>query len=489
MIPLSHGGVMDAEIQFNATECHAGGLLKRAAYRFFKVGNVWTVQREGQDQVHLGPGYQPVRVLACGVCSTDLARPYLPFPLPQVTGHELLGQTQAGLCVVEINASHKARGLALDPCPYCQLDLHTHCPDRVTLGIDRLPGGFGPWVLAPEQALLPWPERAPIAAAVLTEPFAAALQALKLTPPVKKARVAVLGPRRLGMLLIAALAIRRERTGSCFEISALANHSELLAHAAILGADYGLNLTLIPEHTLAQRFDVVFDTTGKAKGLESALAMAKQVVHLKSTHGRQVMGMDHLSDLVIDELSLLPVTTEHMNFAWPGSGWKNRHVLVTPRAIDKLPRLRSPVTYHILEPEAAVQKLERVGYLEGGPLPQFDLAIVASLAEADRVIRPANWHRSLVRPRGAILLAPGTSENALDSAIRERGLQIHSSRCGEFSEALAAFAAYPALCATLAELMISHRFDADDLADALAVASDSRAGIKIVVEHRAVMFP
>lgn len=474
---------MESEIQFDATECHAGGTLKKAAYRFLKVGNDWTVQREGQDQVHLGAGYQPVRVVACGVCSTDLARPYLPFPLPQIIGHELLGQTSAGYCVIEINASHKARGLIPNACPYCQLDLHSHCPERVTLGIDRLPGGFGPWVLAPEQALLAWPEQAPLAAAVLTEPFAAALQALKVTPPTTNARVAVLGPRRLGMLLLAALATWREQSGTSFEISALANHSELLAHAAVLGADYGLNLSLMPERALAQRFDVVFDTTGKVKGLERALAMAKQVVHLKSTHGRQVMGMDHLSDFVIDELSLLPVSTEHMNYAWPGSGWKNRHVLVTPRAIDKLPRLRSPVTYHILEPEAAVCKLERAGYLEGGPLPQFDLAVVASLAEADRVIRPGTWGRSLVRPRGAILLAPGSSENALDSAIRERGLQIHSSRCGEFSEALAMFAAYPQLCETLAELMISHRFAADELATALAVAADSRAGIKVVVEH------
>ncbi len=60
------------------------------------------------------------------------------------------------LAAVEINASHTAIGSpAAGDCPLCAGGLPTHCPDRLVLGIDRLPGGFGPWVLAPAGNIVP----------------------------------------------------------------------------------------------------------------------------------------------------------------------------------------------------------------------------------------------------------------------------------------------------------------------------------------------
>lgn len=54
--------------------------------------------------------------------------------------------------------------------------MHTHCPDRLTLGIDRLPGGFAHHVLAPVHAIVEVPDDMPVQCAVLCEPLAAALQ-------------------------------------------------------------------------------------------------------------------------------------------------------------------------------------------------------------------------------------------------------------------------------------------------------------------------
>src|SRR5207249_2809327 len=107
------------------------------------------VVREGREHLRLGPGYRLLRVSRCGVCATDLARRQLPFPLPQVTGHEVVAVADDGTpVVVEINASHAARALPPDAwCADCRRGLGTHCPDRLVLGIHDLPGGFGPWLL------------------------------------------------------------------------------------------------------------------------------------------------------------------------------------------------------------------------------------------------------------------------------------------------------------------------------------------------------
>src|SRR5262249_4937359 len=158
---------------------------------------------------------------------TDLARRHLPFPLPQVTGHEVVAIDEHGApVVVEINASHAARGIDAG-CAHCARGLATHCPDRLVLGIHDLPGGFGPCVLAPIHAVLPVSASIAARGAVFVEPFAAALHAVRIVTRRPRRRIAVLGPRRLGMLVVAAAAAWRRRTGGSYEIVALARRPHL----------------------------------------------------------------------------------------------------------------------------------------------------------------------------------------------------------------------------------------------------------------------
>ena len=39
---------------------------------------------------------------------------------------------------------------------FCDSGIPTHSPTRLVLGIDRLPGGFGPFILAPQNAIVPY---------------------------------------------------------------------------------------------------------------------------------------------------------------------------------------------------------------------------------------------------------------------------------------------------------------------------------------------
>ncbi|MCB1321736.1 MAG: alcohol dehydrogenase catalytic domain-containing protein, partial [Leptospiraceae bacterium] len=218
-----------ADVHFTAPEYQADGSFQSVTYEYSgDVETGWTVERDGHEFLHLGPGYDLVESAYCGVCSTDLARRFLPYPLPQIIGHEVVARHHGRPVVIEINASHAARGLTDIQCAFCNNDMNTQCPHRITLGIDRLPGGFAPYILAPINAIVPIPENVSELAAALTEPFAAALQGVEATAPREQDRVAVLGPRRLGSLIIAALAGYRNREQADFEIAAIARHDHLL---------------------------------------------------------------------------------------------------------------------------------------------------------------------------------------------------------------------------------------------------------------------
>ena len=286
---------------FEAWELRGSGRFGRVRMEFRGEGKEWVVFREGRLWLDPGPGYRPLEVRACGICATDLARPRLPFPLPQVVGHEVLAAGDRGeRLVVEINASHAARGIETD-CPACRAGLGTHCPGRRVLGIQDLPGGFGRWILAPVRAVLEVPDSIGDGVACLIEPFAAALHAVETSPPREGERVAVLGPGRLGLLCLAALEAFRREGDLDFEIQAWGRRESSRELARRFGADRVL-------HPLeAGAVDLCFDTSGNPDALPLALCLVEREVHLKSTHGRPSAGLSDPTAFVVAEHRILPL--------------------------------------------------------------------------------------------------------------------------------------------------------------------------------------
>jgi len=310
-------------------------------------------------------------------------------------------------------------------------------------------------------------------AAALTEPLAAALHGVEMSAPKSGDIVCVLGPRRLGNLIVAALQGYRRREKISFEIVALARHKKQLEVARALGADKVINVS----HgdggegvAVGAEFDIVFDTTASAEGFEEALRLSRGVVHLKSTHGKEVCGLKQLTAMVsrslitlplflilrvsthhilffffffplkvIVEIYLLPLSIAALDFRWPGDIDVSRHnvnVLVLPSVptclieeeLQKaLSHQSSPPKFHRLSIQAAAALVfngeflatEPPKELQGSPFPQFDLAIISSLSELDGVIRPSPpgvHSMSLVRARGAVLVATVTATIGVVSA-------------------------------------------------------------------------
>ena len=453
---------MRPAVTFTAQEYQADGTIRPARYAFAGTStDGWEVRRDGQPHLRVGPGYRLLAVSHCGICSTDLARRHLPFPLPQVTGHEVVGRDEAGgAVVVEINASHAARALPVAQwCAACRGGMPTHCPDRLVVGIHDLPGGFAPWLLAPLHAVRPVPAALSPATATLVEPFAAALAAVRALPLAAADRVLVLGPGRLGSLVVAALAAWRRRVDGRFAIAAAGRRPDALARARALGADEALPL----EH--ATPADVVVEATGSPDGLALALRLARREVHVKSTTGQPTLGLAHLTELVVDEVALVP--------------WR-----------PDLPLPADAATAVLLDgPADARRALARAGLRIVGPaetaslpLGGADLAVATTCAEVDAILRPRRGvERGLVRPRGTILLAAGARPpDGLVAALRDGGLRLGSTRCGDFDAALDILVD-PALAHGLGERMVTAVLPAARLADGFARAAAGDG--KVIVAH------
>lgn len=496
------------DVEFDALEYTADDAFAPAHFRFERgAGGRWRIERGGRPHLELAGGYRLLRSRSCGVCSTDLDRRFLPFPLPQVIGHEIVAEDGTGArFVVEINASHRARGI--EPgCAFCAAGLDRHCPDRLVLGIHDLPGGFGPWVLAPERALVAVPDGLSDRTAVLVEPFAAALRAVTRIDPEDGACIAVLGPGRLGLLTLAALAAWRRATGRRYEIVALGRRPGALERALAAGADSsrvvgaagggsGSDAECAAAGARAPLADVVVDTTGSPEGLALACGLASREVHLKSTHGQPALGLAHLTEAVVDELTLAgfggprtPSLADALRQVeplcggdLPRVGWLCDAELPADARACRVEWLRARDARGLLEDaEARFDREAR------WTLPRVDAAVCGRASEIDAVIRPdPTREASPVRPTGLVLVAAGAREaapsraTALTEAL-ERGVRITTSRCGDFSAAVSLLAGDVQL-RTLGEVLVTRRLPASALAEAFALARTPDA-LKVLVDH------
>ena len=101
----------------------------------------------------------------------------------------------------------------------------------------------------------------------------------------------------------------------------------------------------------------------------------------------------------------------------------------------------------------------------------------------DRALRPwAEREEGLVRARGRIEVARVSDpDGPLLHALRDRNLELSTSRCGDFKEALDLLEADVELSSRLPQL-ITHRLQANRLAEAFEIAQGPES-IKVVVDH------
>jgi alcohol dehydrogenase len=249
-----------------------------------------------QTMPRVPEGFARIRLLAAGICSTDLELQRGYYGFRGVPGHEFVGEvTHAGdpgwigkRVAGEIN-------LACGKCDWCARGLGRHCPTRTVLGIVRHPGAFREFLTLPVANLHRVPESIPTEHAVFIEPVAAACEILDQVIIPEQAPVAVLGDGKLGLLVAQVLRAHGAR------VTLFGRHREKLRVADRAGVHTELAGKKLPE----REFPTVVDATGSPAGLRQAVSMCtpRGTVVMKSTvHG--LVPID-TAPVIVNEITLV----------------------------------------------------------------------------------------------------------------------------------------------------------------------------------------
>jgi threonine dehydrogenase-like Zn-dependent dehydrogenase len=211
-----------------------------------------------------------IRVLAAGICGTDLQllNGYANFV--GIPGHEFVGVVDA------VSDPHDAHWLGqrvvgeinvgCGTCPMCRAGVKEHCPTRTVVGIHGRSGAFAELLSLPAVNLHRVPDEIDDETAVFVEPVAAACRILEQVAVTNTTQAAVLGDGRLGQLIAQVLRTATDH------VTLVGRHAHKLATAESLG------ITAVDAGTtslLDGFFDVVVDATGRAETLQRAIALAR----------------------------------------------------------------------------------------------------------------------------------------------------------------------------------------------------------------------
>lgn len=226
------------------------------------------VLEEREIPVALAPGEEIIKVIACGVCHSDIhvADGHFGGPLPLVLGHEVVGE-HAELGRVLLYAPW---GCRTADCRQCNAGLEMICANSHEAGVVD-DGGYAEYMRVPSRDyLIPIGDLDPATTAPLACGGLTAFRAVKRTLPhlnVPGAKAVIIGAGGLGQF-----AIQFIKKMANVELTVLDMSDDKLAAALELGADYALKS--LPE---GQKYDAIIDFVGAKPTMEtSAGAVGRQ---------------------------------------------------------------------------------------------------------------------------------------------------------------------------------------------------------------------
>jgi alcohol dehydrogenase len=241
-------------------------------------------------------GFALLRLLAGGICNTDLELQRGYYAFAGTPGHEFVAEVvEAGAPALIGKRVAGEINLACAHCEWCRQGVGRHCPNRTVLGIVKHPGAFAEFFTLPERNLHVLPDDVPTHRAVFLEPLAAACEILDQVAIPLGDPVAVLGDGKLGLLVALVL------NAHGYRVHQFGRHAAKLAIAAGAGVVTEIAAGALP----IAAYDWVVDATGSPEGLRSAAAMARPrgTVILKSTvHGAVPVDT---APIIVNELTLV----------------------------------------------------------------------------------------------------------------------------------------------------------------------------------------
>jgi L-iditol 2-dehydrogenase len=233
------------------------------------------------DEPSCGPKQVKVEIAFCGVCGTDLHvmhDTFRNFP-PVILGHEFSGTVvEVGSDVETISVGDRITGLGATAvtcgeCEYCRQGYFIFCSRRRGMG-HGVNGAFTRYVILRPDQCYKIPPNFSLEQAAMSEPFAAAVQAVTEISPLKLGDTALVsGPGPIGLLclkLLVAAGIKTIVAGAPGDDERLAAALRYGAHAVVNVGNTDLQ-TAVKEFTAGRGVDLAYECAGVAPSVRGCI--------------------------------------------------------------------------------------------------------------------------------------------------------------------------------------------------------------------------
>ncbi len=291
------------------------------------VLHAWNQLRVDEVEVPaLGTGEVLCRVLACGICGTDLKiaegafAGVWPPSLPFIPGHEWAGEVAAvgeGVADFAVGDRIAAENHAgCGRCPMCRSGRYNLCEAAARAGAHHrlyghtAQGAFAEYAARPAPLLYKMPPGIDFEGGVITNQAATALNAARRSRIEPGNVVAVLGPGLMGLLTL-----QIARAMGAYQVIMLGTgRAGRLALATELGASAVIDVTRedpvqrVRELTEGRGADVAVECAGTSEAIRAAVQLVRRGgrVGLTGLTGRKEVGL--VTDrVVLDELDVFGV--------------------------------------------------------------------------------------------------------------------------------------------------------------------------------------
>lgn len=232
------------------------------------------------------PGYGEVRVHTrlAGICGSDthaLAGHHPLLPPPYLPGHEAVGTVSAlgaGVGALEVGQRVVLKpNLSCGRCVNCAAGRTNACQQLRWIGCDpsgALPGAMAGEFLAPASSLYPVPDDVTDEQAVLVEPLATPVHAVRIAGDLTDGRVAVIGAGTIGLFCV--IAAKRAGAGTVV-VSDLdpGKRERALRHGADVALEAGGDVATAAQAALGGPADAVFDCVATEGSARSAVSLLR----------------------------------------------------------------------------------------------------------------------------------------------------------------------------------------------------------------------
>lgn len=240
------------------------------------------IRVEEMPKPEIGGNELLVKVVASGICGSDVMEWYRTKKAPRVLGHEIAGDiVDVGNEVKGFEEGQRvfvSHHVPCMQCRFCKRGDHTVCETLMSTNFD--PGGFSEYVRVPsinvEQGVFPLPDEISYEDAVFIEPLGCVIRGQNRIQGMDGANVLVIGSGLTGLLHLQLARSRGARSVVCIDIS-----EYRLEAARRFGADAVIDAHEdVPSH-LKKVFDGlladnVVVCTGARKAIEQAWSLVER---------------------------------------------------------------------------------------------------------------------------------------------------------------------------------------------------------------------